>query len=79
MEEIHSGRVSKGGARVDRILRPERHSAGEFPDVGQVEREIPEVIHREDLDFVSVSKHDPKKCPKGKEDKGDEDGPFPRA
>ena len=54
VEEIRAGGITHVTADVDWVLRPERNPEGEIFDVGDVEREIAEIVRRLHLELVAI-------------------------
>ena len=79
IQQVDADGIRELAAGEDRIVRPEWDAAREMPDVGQVQREVAEIVRREHLDLVAVGEDEPEECAKRKEREERDRGPLPAA
>ena len=59
IEEIDPGRITQLTENVDRIVGPKSDAIGEIFHVGDVKREIAEIVRRLDLEVVAIDPEEP--------------------
>src|SRR5262245_26921387 len=73
IKKIDPGRITQPAESMNWIVRPERHPVGEILDVGDVQREIAEIVRRLNLKVIAV---DPKQPTKGADGEHQKDNPH---
>ncbi len=59
IEQIDPGGITERAEDVDRIVGPERDAIGEILDVGDVKREIAQIVRRLNLEVVPIHPQEP--------------------